>query len=78
LLFFTCASAVAAPLAMGALGDWLGDITFSLALGALFASALVALCVWNLVRRPFQPLLDARNRADYHGGDAAAGLTPAM
>jgi fucose permease len=72
LLFFTCLSAVLAPLAMGALGEWLGDSTYSVVLGAVFATLLVLLCGWNLARQPFAARLAARNAGDYGAGEAAA------
>jgi fucose permease len=65
LLFFTCISAVFAPMAMGAMGDWLGDASYSVILGAVMATALVALCAWNRSRRPFAAMLAARDAADY-------------
>ena len=66
LLFFTCVSAVFAPLAMGALGDWLGDSAYSIVLGAIMASLLVVQCAWNALRQPFATRLQERNRDDYH------------
>ena len=76
LLFFTCVSAVLAPLAMGALGDWLGDTKYSILLGAVFASLLVVQCAWNALRRPFAARLTQRNADDYHTAEAtAAGIT---
>jgi len=65
LLFFTCLSAVFAPLAMGALGDLLGDSKYAIALGAVFATLLVVQCAWNLAREPFADRLARRNAADY-------------
>ena len=65
LLFFTCLSAVFAPLAMALLGDWLGDSGYSILLGALFATALTGLCLWNWRRAPFAARLLARNQEDY-------------
>ncbi|MFC3096523.1 MFS transporter [Alteraurantiacibacter palmitatis] len=65
LLFFTCVSAVLAPLAMGAAGDLLGDSRFTIVLGAVFATLLVGLCCWNAVRQPFAARLAERNLADY-------------
>src|SRR5690606_39841067 len=46
LLFFTCVSAVLAPLAVGALGDALRDSTCAILLGAVFATLLVVQCAW--------------------------------
>lgn len=65
LLFFTCVSAVLAPLAMGAMGDLLGDSRYTIALGAVFATLLVGLCVWNALRQPFAARLAQRNATDY-------------
>lgn len=76
LLFFTCVSAVLAPLAMGALGDVLGDSTYAILLGAVFATLLVAQCAWNAVRRPFTERLAHRNEADYAASDAPMATLP--
>ena len=75
LLFFTCLSAVFAPMAMGALGDWLGDSAYSQLLGAVFASLLAVLCGWNVSRQPFAAILAKRDRDDYNG--AASEYAPA-
>src|SRR5690606_38497290 len=76
LLFFTCVSAVLAPLAMGALGDALGDSTYAILLGAVFATLLVVQCAWNAVRRPFTERLAQRNEADYAASDAVVATLP--
>ena len=76
LLFFTCVSAVFAPLAMGAMGDWLGDSAYSVVLGAISASLLALLCGWNLARAPFTAMLAARDIDDYRSDEAVA-LAPA-
>ncbi len=76
LLFFTCVSAVLAPLAMGALGDALGDSTYAILLGAVFATLLVVQCAWNAVRRPFTERLAQRNEADYAASDATVATLP--
>ena len=76
LLFFTCISAVFAPMAMGALGDWVGDSAYSIILGAIFASLLVALCAWNAARKPFSAVLARRNIDDY-GAEGVSGLVAA-
>jgi len=65
LLFFTCIGAVAAPLAMAAIGDALGNTDYSMALGGAFAVLLAILCVWNLIRQPVAARLAERNRSDY-------------
>jgi fucose permease len=78
LLFFTCLSAVFAPLAMGALGDLLGDSKYAIALGAVFATLLVGQCAWNLAREPFAARLARRNADDYQLGESgtAANAVP--
>lgn len=65
LLFFTCLSAVVAPLLMGLAGDWLGDIAYSIVAGAALATGLAALCIWSMVRKPFAARLAERNAQDY-------------
>ncbi|WP_404710013.1 MFS transporter [Sphingomonas sp. MMS24-J13] len=69
LLFFTCVSAVLAPLAMGALSDHLGDPVYTMILGTVFATLLAALCGYNWLADPIAARLRKRNAADY----AAAG-----
>jgi fucose permease len=73
LLFFTCVSAVFAPMAMGALGDAFGDSVFSVILGAIFASLLVVLCAWNVIKQPFAARLAQRDIDDYGEPGLAAG-----
>lgn len=65
LLFFTCMSAVLAPLAMGALGEWLADSSYAILLGGVFATLLALLCGWNKSRAPFAALLAQRDADDY-------------
>lgn len=77
LLFFTCLSAVFAPLAMGAMGDLLGDSKYAVLLGAIVATLLVGQCAWNLAHRPFAARLAQRNADDYRSNDAAAPATAA-
>lgn len=76
LLFFTCLSAVFAPLAMGVLGDWFGDSSYSVLLGAIFATLLVLLCGWNFVRQPFAARLGARDLGDYEATDSLRVAQP--
>ncbi len=75
LLFFTCLSAVFAPLAMGAIGDIMGDSRYAVIVGAVFATLLVVLCSWNALLQPFRGRLEDRNASDY--GTAADGPVPA-
>ncbi|WP_260600208.1 MFS transporter [Sphingomonas endolithica] len=65
LLFFTCISAVLAPLAMGLIGDLMGTSVFSIVLGGVFATLLAGMCVWNALAKPAAARLVERNRADY-------------
>lgn len=65
LLFFTCLSAVLAPLAMAALAEALGDTAWSIILGASFATGLALLTGWNFAAHPFAARLAERNAADY-------------
>lgn len=65
LLFFTCASAVLAPLAMGALSDLMGDAKFSLYLATAFAAALAVLAVLNAILEPTRARLAERDSEDY-------------
>lgn len=71
LLFFTCVSAVFAPLAMGALGDAMGDSDYSMGLGAGFAVLLALLCLWNRSAQPAAAKLAQRNSEDYDPGRPA-------
>lgn len=75
LLFFTCVSAVLAPLAMAALSDALGDAKYSLYLASVFAGLLSALAIWNAAANPTRARLTQRDDEDYQGeAAAAAGL----
>ncbi|MXP26721.1 MFS transporter [Altererythrobacter indicus] len=71
LLFFTCIGAVIAPLAMGAVGDMLGNSDYSMILGSLFATLLAILCLWNVARQPIAKKLAERNAEDYGSIDPA-------
>lgn len=65
LLFFTCLSAVFAPLSMAAVSDHLHDSVYSVVIGAILATALAAGCWANRLADPVGPRLAARNEADY-------------
>ena len=78
LLFFTAVGAVIAPLAMGALGDFMGNSDYSMALGGAFATLLSLLCLWNLVRQPVAAKLAERNSQDYGVTDLAEGAVPSI
>ena len=65
LLFFTCLSAVLAPLAMAAVSDALHDAKYSLYLASVFAGLLAALGLWNAVTNPTRERLAERDDEDY-------------
>lgn len=65
LLFFTCLSAVLAPLAMAALSDAFGDAKYSLYLACVCAAALAALALWNAMADPTRARLSTRDQQDY-------------
>ncbi|MEO6339287.1 MAG: hypothetical protein ABIO39_04545 [Caulobacteraceae bacterium] len=71
LLFFTCVSAVLAPLAMAGLSDAMGDAKYSLYLATGFAVALGGLALANLIWNPAADRLSARDEADYSPGAEA-------
>jgi fucose permease len=72
LLFFTCVSAVLAPLAMAALSDALGDAKYSLYLASVFAGLLAVLAIWNAVANPTRSRLAQRDDEDYLDETATA------
>ena len=72
LLFFTCVSAVLAPLAMAALSDALGDAKYSLYLASVFAGLLALLALWNAGANPTRQRLAQRDDEDYLGETVAA------
>jgi fucose permease len=76
ILFFTCVSAVLAPLAMGAVSDAFGEITYGFWLATVFAALLFAGTWWNWLVNPTRDLLDALDRTEYRR-DAAQGGTAA-
>ena len=78
LLFFTCVGAVVAPLAMGAVGDLVGNSDYSIALGGVFAWLLAALCLWNFLRQPVAAKLRERDAQDYGQGELGEGAVRAV
>ena len=61
ILFYTCLSAVLAPLAMGAVSDAMGGPIYGFALATGFAALLFFALVLNNV---FNPAADVFQRAD--------------
>ena len=65
ILFFTCVSAVFAPLAMGAVADATGHIEYGFYLATGFAALLFAGSLVNLVADPTRAVLTRLDAADY-------------
>jgi fucose permease len=65
ILFFTCLSAVFAPLAMGAVSDALGQIAYGFWLATAFAGLLFAGLLLNWVADPTQGVLERLELTDY-------------
>jgi len=65
ILFFTCASAVMAPLAIGAVGDAFGNIVYGFWLATGFAVVLFAGAMLNWLVNPTQRVLDQFETTEY-------------
>ncbi|MEG8222816.1 MFS transporter [Sphingomonas sp. HH69] len=65
ILFFTCVSAVVAPLAMGLIGDYFGDAIYGFYLATLFAAVLAVGLVLNMIFDPVSGELAKRGALDY-------------
>ena len=65
ILFFTCASAVLAPMAIGAASDALGDITYGFWLATAFALLLFCAAVMNWLLDPTRAVLERLDASDY-------------
>jgi fucose permease len=65
ILFFTCASAVIAPLAIGAVGDSFGHIVYGFWLATAFAAVLFAGSVLNWLINPTQRVLQQHDAVEY-------------
>jgi fucose permease len=65
LLFFTCVSAVAAPLAMGAVSDALGGPIYGFALATAFAALLSVGLLLNSAFNPTGDLFQRADKSDY-------------
>lgn len=75
ILFFTCVSAVVAPLAMGAIGDAMGHIVYGFWLAAAAAGLLCAGLLANWMFDPSRTVLERLNASEYGpdtGGHARA------
>jgi fucose permease len=65
ILFFTCASAVVAPLAIGAVSDAFGQIVYGFWLATGFAALLFAGSLANWRLNPTRELLERRDDTEY-------------
>jgi fucose permease len=65
ILFFTCVSAAAGPLAMGIIGDWFGGAKYGFVLAAAFAGLLFAGLLVNWMLNPTRELLRRLDRSEY-------------
>lgn len=65
MLFFTCVSAVVAPLAMGAIGDAMGHISYAFWLAAAFSALLFLGLLLNWIFDPTHAVLERLNRSEY-------------
>lgn len=78
LLFFTCVSAVIAPLAIGAVGDAFGHIIYGFWLAAGFAVMLFAGSVANWLLDPTHRVLVQVEASEYHAGSPRQVETPSV
>ena len=72
ILFFTCASAVIAPLAIGAVGDAFGHIRYGFWLATGFATVLFGGAIVNWLVDPTQRVLDQLEATEYNPRGAKA------
>ena len=69
ILFFTCAAAVLAPLAMGAISDFLGDPKYGFVLATGFAGLLFVSLLLNWIVNPTRQILQKLDATEYHVAD---------
>jgi fucose permease len=65
ILFFTCASAAVAPLAMGAVSDAFGGAQYGFVLATGFAAVLFLVTLLNWIYDPTQALLAKLDHTEY-------------
>jgi len=68
LLFFTCLSAVLAPLSMGAISDAMGGPIYGFMLATGFAALLFVGLVLNSVFNPAREVFQRADQSDYKIG----------
>ena len=69
ILFFTCVSAVLAPLAIGAVSDGLGDIIYGFWMASGLAGLLFAGMAVNWLLNPTRAVLEQFDRTEYGQAD---------
>jgi fucose permease len=65
ILFFTCVSAAAGPLAMGAVSDLMGSPSYGFVLASVFAGLLFAASIVNWIFHPVRERLRRLDRSEY-------------
>lgn len=73
ILFFTCVSAVLAPLAIGGVGDVFGDIVYGFWLATALAVLLFLGATFNWWRNPTRALLEQLDASEYREAVPAEG-----
>jgi fucose permease len=69
ILFFTCAAAVAGPLAMGAVSDFFGSPQYGFILATGFAGLLFISLLLNWIVNPTRQILQELDATEYHVAD---------
>jgi fucose permease len=67
ILFFTCVSAAAGPLAMGAVSDLMGNPTYGFILASAFAGLLFTAALLHWAFNPTRDLLRKLDKSEYNG-----------
>lgn len=70
ILFFTCLSAVLAPLAMGAISDSFGNPKYGFILATGFAGLLFVFLLLNWILNPARQILERLDATEYHSVDS--------
>jgi len=74
ILFFTCISAVVAPLAMAAISDHFGGAKYGFLLATGFAALLFISLLLNWIVNPTRDLLHRLDVTEYSTGDSQAAV----
>jgi len=74
ILFFTCISAVVAPLAMAAISDHFGGAKYGFLLATGFAALLFISLLLNWIVNPTRDLLHRLDVTEYYTGDSQAAV----